>query len=148
MDMNGEWRYSSTIPDLWTRWLVSFWLQPLYPVQRDLHTNWTGGRVSPRPSLVVATEQGSYFSGTRLSSPNEYLLYTCSQKLYSILNEWRLWGAITYICLNSILQYQYETIIPNCPMLKMRGCRAAEPVSLRFTTMQNRHLVLSIEHRK
>jgi hypothetical protein len=43
----GKWRYSSTIPDLGTRWrrVVSFTPRPLYPGEIALCTHWIGGWV-------------------------------------------------------------------------------------------------------
>jgi hypothetical protein len=48
-----EWRCSSTIPDLSTRWcwVVSFTPRPLYPGERAPGNHWRGGWVSPRADL-------------------------------------------------------------------------------------------------
>jgi hypothetical protein len=49
----GEWRYSSTILDLGTRWryVVSFTPRPLYPREITPGTHWTEGWVGPRTGL-------------------------------------------------------------------------------------------------
>jgi hypothetical protein len=51
--MWGEWRYSSTIRDLLSRWwgVVSFTPLPLYPGERAHGTHCVGGWVDPRDGL-------------------------------------------------------------------------------------------------
>jgi hypothetical protein len=53
VEAHGEWRYSSTILDLGTRWrwVVSFPPLPLYPAERAPNTHWRGGWVGPRVNL-------------------------------------------------------------------------------------------------
>jgi hypothetical protein len=55
----GEWKYSSTIIDLGTRWrwVVSFTALPLYPRENSPGTHWIGGWVSPRDGLDAAEKR-------------------------------------------------------------------------------------------
>jgi hypothetical protein len=49
----GEWRYSSTILDLGTRWkcVVSIKTRPLYPREKSPDSHWIGGCVGSRAGL-------------------------------------------------------------------------------------------------
>jgi hypothetical protein len=55
----GEWRYSSTILDLGTRWrwVVSYTPRPLYPEEILPGTHWIGGWVGPRAGLDVVEKR-------------------------------------------------------------------------------------------
>jgi hypothetical protein len=55
----GEWRYSSTILDLGTRWkgVVSFMPLPLYPREKAAGTHWMGGWEGPRDGLDVVDKR-------------------------------------------------------------------------------------------
>jgi hypothetical protein len=48
----GEWRHSSTLLDLGTRWIRQFNAQAtLRPRERALYTPWIGGWVGPKAGL-------------------------------------------------------------------------------------------------
>jgi hypothetical protein len=61
-----EWRCSSTILDLDTRWkqYVSFMFRPRYPGEKFLGTHWVGGWVGPRVGLDSVKERREKFIGS------------------------------------------------------------------------------------
>jgi hypothetical protein len=70
----GEWRYSSTILDLGTRWrcVVSFTLRILYTRGKEAPvTNWIGGWVGPRVGADAVKKNKSCTAGnvTRTFQP-------------------------------------------------------------------------------
>jgi hypothetical protein len=75
----GEWRYSSTILDLETRWrwVISFTFLPLHPRGKIPGIHWRGGWEGPRTGQDTVEERKMFLLPGieyRPSSPSLYLL--------------------------------------------------------------------------
>lgn len=77
----GEWRHSSTVLDLCSRWnwVVSFALLPLYPRGNGPATHYIGGRANTRASLNFMMQRKiSYLSWKSNSDWSDVRPYTWS----------------------------------------------------------------------
>jgi hypothetical protein len=129
MKKKGEWKYSSTILDLstrWWRWVASFKLQPLYPQEISPGTHWIGGWVGPTASLKdVERKYDCRFKITfRPISINLVWIYRC----WFVFHRHRVTisdgvpyifrGFVAFLSFSRRIQEQYLQTVHNCFLSK------------------------------
>jgi hypothetical protein len=78
----GEWRYSSTIPDLGTRWrkLVIFTPQPLYSRgNNSLGAYWIGVWVAPQPVWTLWNREKISYPAVNRTPAAQLIAYCCTE---------------------------------------------------------------------